>query len=204
MFAPDEMGQTESGLLDHVQAQWGDRFAAAFPGQDGPTVEQVTEALAAYERVLPSPSRFDRYLDGDREALSRQERRGSRLFRRNCEFCHGGVAVGGQGFERLGEEVPWPEDRREDQGLYEVTGEPDDRMRFVVPSLRNVSKTGPWFHDGSVQTLEEAVRLMGRHQLGRSFRTGQLDALVAFLRSLDTEEIPPWAYPEWDGVMGLI
>lgn len=199
LLSPDEMGQTEEGVLDHVRDQWAEEFAAAFPGEDGPTLDQVARALAAYERMLPSPSRYDRFLEGDRDALDRSERRGLRLFRRNCAFCHGGVGVGGQGLELLGEEEPWPADRRDDQGRFEVTSDPDDRMWFMVPSLRNVAQTGPWFHDGSVDTLEEAVRLMARHQLGRTFRPDQVQDLVAFLESLDAEQVPPWAYADWSG-----
>jgi len=201
LLSPDEMGQTEEGVLEHVQDLWSEEFAAAFPGEDGPTLDQVARALAAYQRMLPSPSRYDRFLEGDRDALDRSERRGLRLFRRNCAFCHGGVGVGGELIERLGEEEPWPADRRDDQGRFEVTGDPDDRMRFVVPSLRNVAQTGPWFHDGSVETLEEAVRLMARHQLGRSLRPGQVEDLVAFLKSLDAEEVPPWAHADWSAAV---
>ena len=82
--------------------------------------------------------------------------------------------------------------------MFEVTGDPDDKMFFVVPSLRNVSQTGPWFHDGSVESLEEAVRLMARHQLGRTFTSAQVRALVSFLETLDAEDIQPWTYEDWD------
>ncbi|MCR9161276.1 MAG: cytochrome-c peroxidase [Nannocystaceae bacterium] len=198
LFAPDEMGQSEEGLLEHVRVTWAAQFELAFPGEDGPTLEQVSVALAAYERMLPRRSRFDRFLDGDREALSRRERRGYRIFRRNCSDCHDGPALG-HGLRKLGEKVPWPSERRSDLGRYEVTGEPDDTMVFAVPSLRNVAQTGPWFHDGSVETLEEAVRLMARHQVDRRFTGPQTRAIVAFLGSLTAQDVQPWAYEDWDG-----
>lgn len=198
LLAPDEMGGTEASILAHVE-RYDDLFEAAFPGEEGPTLDQVATALADYQRMLPRRSRFDAYLDGNRRALSRTERRGYRLFRRNCDFCHGGAGIGGGQIEKLGEEVAWPEDKRHDQGRFEVTGDPGDRMKFVVPSLRNVSKTAPYFHDGSVETLEDAVRLMGRHQLGRNFSSRNVRALVAFLKTLDAQDVQPWAYADWNG-----
>ncbi len=198
LFADDEMGQTEQGLLGHVGAAWAREFELAFPGEQGPTVEQVTIALASYQQMLPRRSPFDRFVDGDRSALSREARRGYRIFRRNCTDCHDGAAVGGTQYRKLGEDVPWPEPRREDLGLFEVTGDPADTMVFMVPSLRNVAETGPWFHDGSVESLEEAVRLMARHQLDRSFTSAQMGALVSFLETLRAQDVPPWAYEDWD------
>ncbi|MEM7157266.1 MAG: cytochrome c peroxidase [Myxococcota bacterium] len=198
LFAPNEMGQTEEGLLEHVRETWADAFAAAFPAEDGPTLEQVTRAIAAYERMLPRRSAFDRFVDGEREALSAQARRGYRIFRRNCSNCHDGPALG-HGLQKLGDKVPWPDDRRTDLGRLEVTGNPDDAMVFAVPSLRNVAETGPWFHDGSVETLEEAVRLMARHQVDRRFTEAQEGAVVAFLRSLTAEDVQPWAFEDWEG-----
>ncbi len=198
LLAADEMGGDEDAILEHVRG-YDDLFDAAFPGEGGPSLDQVTSALADYQRMLPRRSRFDAYLDGDRDALSRTERRGYRLFRRNCDFCHSGAGIGGGQIEKLGEEEPWPEDRRDDQGRFEVTQNPGDRMKFVVPSLRNVSKTAPYFHDGSVETLDEAVRLMARHQLGRDFSGRNVRALVAFLETLEAQDVQPWAYEDWDG-----
>lgn len=198
LFAADEMGQTEEGLLRHVEDAWGPELELAFPGEEGPTLEQVSIALATYERMLPRRSRFDAFIDGDREALTPHERRGYRLFRRNCTGCHDGPGVGGRGFRRLGEKVPWPRSRRDDKGRFEVTGDPADEMVFMVPSLRNVADTGPWFHDGSVDTLEEAVRLMARHQLDRELTSAQERALVAFLGTLSAEDVPPWAFEDWE------
>ncbi len=198
LLAADEMGGSEASILQHV-GDYDDMFENAFPGEDGPTLEQVSVALAQYQRMLPRRSRFDAFVDGDRDALTRTERRGYRLFRRNCDFCHGGPGLGGEQIELLGDDTPWPADKRHDQGLYEVTGRDGDRMKFVVPSLRNVSKTAPYFHDGSVETLENAVRLMGRHQLGRSLSDRNVRALVAFLKTLEADDVQPWALPDWKG-----
>ncbi len=198
LFAVDEMGQTEDGLLAHVGAAWADELALAFPGEEGPTVEQVASALAAYQRMLPRRSRFDRFLDGDRDAIGPDARRGYRIFRRNCTNCHDGAGVGGVDYAKLGKEVPWPAERRADLGLFELTGDRDDTLVFMVPSLRNVAHTGPWFHDGSVESLEEAVRLMAKHQLDRTFTGAQVRALVAFLDSLTAQGVQPWAYEDWE------
>ncbi len=198
LFATDEMGQTEEGLLAHVGAAWGPEFELAFPGEEGPTLDQVTLALASYQRMLPRRARVDRFLDGDRGALTRTERRGYRIFRRNCTDCHDGPGAGGDKYRKLGDEVAWPRDRRADKGRFELTGDPSDEMVFVVPSLRNVAQTGPWFHDGSVESLEEAVGLMARHQLDREFTGAQTRALVSFLKTLSAEDVQAWAYEDWE------
>ncbi|MEN0060711.1 MAG: cytochrome c peroxidase [Myxococcota bacterium] len=194
LFAEVEMATTPEAVERYLGAMYAEAFGAAFPGETGPTVDQLTRALAAYERVLPAPSRFDRFLEGEREVLTDLERSGLRLFRNNCAFCHGGDGIGGDDFERLGDEIPWPNDRRQDLGRAEVTGDAADELVFVVPSLRNVTQTGPYFHDGSVETIEEAVKLMGRHQIGRDFDDTEVNALVAFLATLEAETIPPWAF----------
>ena len=198
LLAKDEMGATEAGLQAYLEADWTAAFAGAFPDEPGPTIDQLTRALAAYQRMLPTPSAFDRFLLGETEALSPAAQRGFAQFRNDCAFCHSGPGVGGGQLERLGDERPWPQDRSADLGRFEVTQNPQDRLVFVVPSLRNVAETGPWFHDGSVSTLEEAVRLMGRHQLDEELPDGQVNDLVAFLESLTAEQIPAWAYdPEF-------
>lgn len=194
LFAEDEMGNSPAGVEAYLTETYPDAFATAFPGEPGPTVDQLARALAAYERMLPAPSRVDRFLQGDPSALDAQEQAGFGLFRNNCAFCHGADGVGGDDIELLGDAEPWPADRRDDLGVAEVTGDPRDELRFVVPSLRNVAQTGPWFHDGSVETLEEAVELMGRHQVGREFDEVQTADLVAFLEALDAETVPEWAF----------
>ncbi|MEL6342222.1 MAG: cytochrome c peroxidase [Myxococcota bacterium] len=200
LFAADEMAQTPEGLRAVLRERYDAAFEVAFPDEDGPTVAQATRALAAYQRTLPAPSRVDRFLLGDATALSAREQEGLDLFNANCVFCHSGAGVGGTQLEVLGDDNPWPAEQRQDLGRAEVTGRDRDEMVFVVPSLRNVAETAPYFHDGSVETLEEAVRLMGWHQNGRRLPDGEVDALVAFLESLTAEEIPAHARPPADSV----
>jgi cytochrome c peroxidase len=112
------------------------------------------------------------------------------FFRGNCAFCHDGPGVGGRRFEKLGDQVPWPAERSTDLGRFEITGDEDDKLVFAVPQLRNVARTAPYFHDGSVETLEEAVELMGRHQLGLELTRQEIDDVVAFLEALSADPEP--------------
>jgi cytochrome c peroxidase len=156
---------------------------------DGPiTFDRVGEAIAAFERTLVTPGRFDKYLRGDETALNDQEKHGLALFlQRGCVTCHNGAAVGGGSFQKLGLQKPWP--NTSDLGRFVITKDPEDKMKFRVPSLRNIEKTAPYFHDGSETRLEEVVRKMGEHQLGLSLRDDEVSALVAFLRSLTGDAI---------------
>jgi cytochrome c peroxidase len=163
-------------------------FKQSFPGEKKPvSVTNAARAIAAFERKLITTSRFDKFLAGDESALTGQERRGLELFAAaGCTTCHNGPSVGGTSFQKLGliEEYPTG-----DKGRFEVTKNEEDLHKFRVPALRNVEKTGPWFHDGSVKELPTAVRLMARHQLGMSFSDAEVDDIVAFLESL-TGELP--------------
>lgn len=103
-----------------------------------------------------------------------------------CVSCHEGTNIGGGSYQMIGAVVPY---ETEDQGLFAITKDEDDKFMFKVPSLRNIAKTSPYFHDGSVKTLEEAVTLMGRHQLGVDLKEGEIEAIVIFLKSL-TGELP--------------
>lgn len=197
--ASNEMGAEDSDVLDYLKgdADYVAAFAAAFPDQDI-SMTQVASAFAAYERQLVTPSRVDAFLKGDEQALDEQEQRGMSFFRGNCAFCHDGPGVGGQRFEKLGDELDWPADRSADLGRFEVTGEEGDKLVFAVPQLRNVARTAPYFHDGSVATLEEAVRLMGRHQLGEELTDAQIADIVAFLEALSADPDPrltTWPLP---------
>ncbi|MFK7986230.1 MAG: cytochrome-c peroxidase [Sandaracinaceae bacterium] len=193
LFAPHEMAADEGALLAWIRDDEAYRqaFTLAFPEETGPIeVSHLTRALAAYERRLAWPGRVDRFMAGDTDALTPEERAGYDDFSANCAFCHDGAAVGGQRFERLGDQVEWPASRSADLGRMEVTGDTGDRLVFVVPSLRHVGRTAPYFHDGSVATLEEAVRLMAHHQLGETWDDARIAHVVAFLRALDGD-IPP-------------
>jgi cytochrome c peroxidase len=131
-----------------------------------------------------TPSRWDRFLDGDRTALTRTEQVGLKLFADiGCVQCHSGELVGGAMFQKAGFLDPWP--NQSDQGRYEITHVESDRMVFKVPTLRNVASTGPYFHDGSAATLRTAIVMMGRYQLGVELTPPEITAIEAWLDALD-------------------
>lgn len=190
---PSEMGMRAAEVVRALERIPGYRplFEHAFPGTNRGhliTIDRVAQALAAFERGLITPGRWDRYLRGDLTALSSREKEGARTFANlGCVVCHTGAMVGGTMFERLGVHVPWPNQR--DRGRKQVTKNDTDDMVFKVPSLRNVARTAPYFHDGSAATLEEAVRAMARHQLGVELTGDEVNDLTAWLEAL-TGEIP--------------
>ncbi len=169
-------------------------FAEAFPGEEGGlTYRNIQLALAAFERTLLTPSRFDLYLLGDRAALNAREKEGLKTFMGyGCGACHNGVTLGGHIFRRFGLfEDYWVHTRSSkiDEGRFSITGEAGDRYVFKVASLRNIAETWPYFHDGSVETLEQAVRVMVRLQVGVEMADEDVADLMAFLESL-TGELP--------------
>lgn len=166
-------------------------FAAAFPKQKDPlTFPNVGNAIGAFERTLVTPSRFDDFLKGNDNALTPEEKKGAALFAQTgCIACHNGATIGGAMFQKLGVVKSHP---TKDLGRYEVTKNEADKQIFKVPSLRNVARTGPYFHDGSVKTLEEAVSQMADYQLGKQLTPDQVKDIVTFLNSLtatDTAKI---------------
>ncbi len=168
---------------------YADLFAKAFPGEREPvTPENWGKAIGAYERTLVTPARFDAFLAGDTAALTPHEREGlGEFLQLGCAGCHDGVGVGGAVFRKFGLFVNYWEVTRSanvDKGRFDVTHRDEDLYVFRVPSLRNVAMTPPYFHDGSVATLPEAVRVMAKVQLGRTLSDAQVDGLVAFLGSL--------------------
>jgi cytochrome c peroxidase len=192
IFNPVEMAMSDDKRLVATltsMPEYVKHFQAAFPGEKKPvTLAHVAKAIAAFERQLTTPSRFDRFLAGEQGALTEQERRGLELFvTSGCTTCHNGPAVGGTSFQKLGLVEEYA--HAVDLGRFEVTKEEDDRMKFRVPTLRNVEKTAPYLHDGSIPDLPAMVRLMARHQLGKTLTDAEVDDVVAFLRSL-TGELP--------------
>jgi cytochrome c peroxidase len=164
-------------------------FEAAFPGDENPiTPANWGRAIGAYERTLVSRSRFDDFLDGKEDALSAAERAGLRAFiDTGCIACHNGVGVGGGEFKKFGVvEDYWKATGSEkpDEGRAADTKKPEDKYVFKVPTLRNVAVTAPYFHDGSVASLAEAVRIMARVQLGASPTDKEVQDIVTFLGSL--------------------
>jgi len=169
-------------------------FEKAFPGEANPVTEDNWgKAIGAYERTLITPSRFDEYLGGKAGTLSAQESRGLRTFlKTGCVQCHDGSGVGGGSFEKFGVVSEyWKETRSKeiDKGRFNITKDDADLYQFKVPSLRNVAMTAPYFHDGSVNSLHEAVRIMGKVQLGVDLTDRDVDEIVAFLGSL-TGKLP--------------
>lgn len=168
-------------------------FEEAFPEDDDPlNFDNVARAIASFERTLITPgSPFDRYLEGERDALSATQLAGLELFTdTGCASCHNGVLLGGQGFARFSHV-----EGGDDRGRAEITGDAGDEYVFRIAPLRNVERTYPYFHDGSAETLEEAVSIMGEAQLGRTFNDKEVDQMVAFLESL-TGDFPMVPYPQ--------
>jgi cytochrome c peroxidase len=154
---------------------------------DGPTKARVLGAIAAFERSLVTPSPFDRYLRGERAALSPAAVEGYELFKSyGCASCHQGVNVGGNVFQKFGvfAHVRDSASPHADRGRARVTGAPRDEQVFRVPSLRNVAVTAPYFHDGRERQLDSAVATMARAQLGRELSRAQIERIVDFLRTL--------------------
>jgi cytochrome c peroxidase len=173
---------------------YADLFRKEFPGDPDPvTPDNWAKAIGAFERTLVTPSRFDAFLAGDARALSPEERTGLRKFiDTGCIACHNGVDVGGGMFKKFGVvEDYWTAtgSQQPDKGRFDVTHDPQDTYVFKVPSLRNVAMTPPYFHDGSVRSLPEAVRIMAKVQLGRALSDQDTADIVAFLGSL-TGKLP--------------
>lgn len=186
---PIEMGSSWQQVLGKLERDRDivDLFAALYP--DGLQSHNIQDAIATFERSLITPSRFDRFLRGERDALSAREQAGYLLFKDyGCTACHQGMNVGGNLYQSFGifgnYFLDRGKDTLEDQGRYNVTKREEDRHRFKVPSLRNVALTAPYFHDGSVPQLHEAIRVMGRYQLGRVLNDQEIADIAAFLGSL--------------------
>ncbi|MBS1158573.1 MAG: Cytochrome-c peroxidase [Proteobacteria bacterium] len=193
---PGEMGSTHGlavAVLQSMPAYVAD-FRKSF-GQDKINIEQVTKAIAAFEETLVTPnSRFDLWLKGDQKALSGKELAGYKLFKDSgCVACHNGPAVGGNSYQKMGVVAPYQASSPA-EGRFAVTRKEADRFNFKVPTLRNVELTYPYFHDGAVNTLREAVDTMGRIQLGKKFTSEENASIVAFLKTL-TGDQPDFKLP---------
>lgn len=193
MAMPDEV--TVVGVIRSIPG-YAPLFEAAFP-EDAEAIdyENMARAIGAFERRLLTPSRFDAFVDGQDSALTDEELAGLALFLdTGCTTCHNGAPIGGLLYQKLGLVTPYP---TEDAGRARVSGNPAEEGFFKVPSLRNVADTAPYFHDGSIATLDEAVRLMARHQLGRELDPEQVESILVFLRSLSGTIDPEYvAQPE--------
>jgi len=206
--APDVEAQAKGPVLNPVEMampseevvlatlrsmpEYVSAFKRAFPSAADPvTYDNFGAAVGAFERQLVTPGRFDAFLAGNDAALSAAEREGLDLFVSvGCAGCHSGALLGGGMYQKVGLVKPWP--RQGDQGRFALTGQEADKMVFKVPSLRNIERTAPYFHDGQTATLEEAVRLMAEHQLGRALEAPQVSALVTFLKALTAPPAARW------------
>ena len=198
---PVEMGMPDSsvcisdykGRIDYI-----DEFKAVYPNDPDPvTFDNITDAIAAFEKTLSTPSKFDTYLGGDNAALSADEKAGLETFiNTGCITCHMGPGLGGQMYQKFGliNGPYWDYTGSEghDEGRFEATGNEADKYFFKVPALRNVEKTSPYFHDGSVADLGEAVKIMAKTQLNKDLTDAEVQSIVTFLNAL-TGEIPAHA-----------
>jgi cytochrome c peroxidase len=203
--APDVEAQAKGPMMNPIEmampsdkivvatlksvAEYREDFKKAFPEDNDPiTLDNAAKAIGAFERTLATPSRWDKFLSGDQTALTDEEKAGFNKFTEvGCQACHAGTYVGGAMFQKLGVIRPWPSTA--DPGRFAVTKQEADRMVFKVPSLRNIEKTAPYFHDGSVARLDQAVRTMAEYQLGRNLKDEEVQEIVSWLRALTAK--PP-------------
>lgn len=191
---PVEMG---SASFDEICAKLAEdkelskRFLEVFP--EGFTQSTVTEAIAEFEKTLLTPSRFDKYLQGDKNALTAEELEGYQLFKDNkCATCHVGMNLGGQSYEYMGIKDNYFDYRGTgltdgDNGRWAVTKNEADRHKFKTPTLRNVMLTTPYMHDGSITTIEDAIQVMHEFQIGKRISDAETAKIVAFLGTLTGE-----------------
>ena len=172
------------------------KFNAVYP--EGLSQATITDAIAEFERTLVTPnSAFDRYLKGEKDAMTAEQIEGYALFKEyNCATCHAGVNMGGLTYELMGQRANYFEDREltqksgltdGDNGRWAQTKNERDRYRFKTPTLRNIALTYPYYHDGSVKTLDEAIRMMAKYQVGREIPADQCKKVESYLHALTGE-----------------
>ena len=191
---PVEMGWSSFDQICDVLAkdkEFTKKFEATYP--EGLSQSTITDAIAEFEKTLLTPSRFDKYLMGDKNALSREEKEGYQLFKDNkCATCHVGVNFGGQSYEYMGIKDNYFNYRNTgltdgDNGRFAVTQKESDRHKFKTPTLRNVMLTYPYMHDGSVEAIEDAIRIMHEFQIGKAIDDTETAKMIAFLKTLNGE-----------------
>ena len=200
---PDEMGMpSEQAVVDRLKKDktYRELFKAAYPDEKDPiTFTNMRNAIGAFERTLMTPSRFDQYLSGNFNALDEQEKKGLKDFiNAGCIACHRGSVVGGNmldKFPQFGEYTDYIQGETIDYGKYEETKKESDKFMFFVPQLRNVAKTEPYMHNGSVKELDDAVKIMGKAQLNKELTDEQVKDIVAFLNTLTGEVPAEWMQP---------
>ena len=165
--------------------EYRELFKKAFPKDADPlTYDNIAKAIAAFERTLLTPSRFDDFLNGNAEALSPTEEKGLKLvIEKGCIACHNGAGAGGGMYQKFG--ILGRYEYSDDQGRFHVTKNDQEKYFFKVPLWRNVTRTAPYFHDGSIWDLKEAVRIMGNLELGKNLTGEEIELIVDFLHSLE-------------------
>jgi cytochrome c peroxidase len=202
LLSPVAYGNTSNEQVETklIKLGYEPLFKAAYPGDEkAVSVENWSKAIGAYERTLLTPSPFDKFLKGDAQALSKTAKLGLEKFINvGCAGCHNGVTVGGQSYQKFGitqdywtvtGSTPMDAFNGYDKGRFHDTKNEADAFMFKVPQLRNVAVTAPYFHDGSVATLPQAVRVMAQLQLGKQLSDDDVVQIVSFLESL-TGNIP--------------
>ncbi|MFK5968921.1 MAG: cytochrome-c peroxidase [Candidatus Marithrix sp.] len=192
---PGEMASTHELAIKVLLSipEYVSLFKAVY-GVDTISIDQITDAIAVFEETLVTPnSKFDKWLQGDDNAISTQEKAGYDLFKtKGCITCHNGVGVGGGSYQKFGVVKPYPDTKT--LGRYGVTKQEQDKYFFKVPLLRNIELTAPYFHDASTWDLAEAVNVMAEYQLGIKLSAEENQNIVAFLKTL-TGEQPSITYP---------
>jgi cytochrome c peroxidase len=193
---PVEMNMpSEQFVVDRLRSIAGYKklFLEAFPGDSEPiTYTNLSKAIGAFERTLVTPSKFHKFLDGDDKVLTDAERMGLEKFMdAGCTTCHIGSTVGGTMFQKFplvgSDYKSLTGSKKDDKGKMEVSGREADKYVFKVPSLLNITETGPYFHDGSVADLSAAIKIMGKLQLNKDINDEEVASIRAFLASLKGE-----------------
>lgn len=183
---PVEMAMpSEKEVLKRINedSEYPALFSKAYPNEkNAVTYDNLAGAIAAFERTLVTSSRFDDFINGDHKAISKEEQEGFKSFlSAGCTSCHSGNLLGGNSYRKIGLVNEY---KTADLGLYNVTKKAEDKFSFKVPSLRNIALTGPYFHDGQIKTLDEAVQKMAFHQLGIKLSDEETKKIVLFLGTL--------------------
>lgn len=192
---PLEMGSSWEEVIPRLadDKSYVGSFEELYP--DGITGENITHAIAEFERSLVTPSAFDQYLRGDTSAISAQAKQGYKLFKEyGCVSCHQGMNVGGNMFQKFGALVSFYEDKavkEVDAGRMAVTQSSEDKFVFKVPSLRNAARTAPYFHNAAAKTLPDAIRIMGQIQLGKALPEKEIASIEQFIISLNGDVTRP-------------
>jgi cytochrome c peroxidase len=189
---PSEMAMKSEKEVVKVIAEipeYKEMFDKAFPTEkEKVSYNNIAVAIAAFERTLISKARYDKYMAGDAKALTNDEKRGLKLFiESGCITCHTGYLFGGTMVQKMGLIKPY--ENTTDMGKYDLTKVESDKYMFKVAQLRNVALTAPYFHDGKVASLEDAVKMMGQMNLGKEFKPEELTLLVKFLKALSDEKL---------------